>query len=597
MRKEWHDTCPCCYLPFGQQKGTTKLGDKAAHSLDNKNGHVVRNSISFEGDTLDLPSYDVLISDSDGSICMFACGHAMCYPCFMRLVGDRLGATKIGSVRCIVCRKQWTIDQVVMVPIHDTGGTTSTDLPSLARAVSKISTVARDDVTEGASEHATSHLIGEARRVHCDIVSNGSIAMELDGLISLPESVCAKLDAMARRILRLSPGGSNRLLAALQDATTVAVPHDKDSSRTPRDAREVTGDDISGCSHEAQKTPPSDASGRAAGITGSQGVLSLAGAEDNKPLLPQPPPPPEQSAAQALLRTHIPLCQQFEGKIVVFSEWTDVLLTLASLLQKCKVGYVVVAPNMDRDRACYLPLLDEEVFMCDSGDVQHKPHALRAALQHARQETRHTYSLSGSYVKGARGQSALARRTVQAAVRKVYARYRQYGLRPLLYWERYNTPEDRIRLFREHEHCDVMLANLSYSSHGLNLTEARHVMFVEAAQNPSTEAQAVGRVHRIGQWKTTFVHRFTIRDSIEERVLAIKDRAARRLRHVSTRLEMEETHSEKEGGEAGREGQDVTIDGDKDAYRLDTFQVSTDQQSLAIPLIDLYTLLTPSAKG
>lgn len=56
----------------------------------------------------------------------------------------------------------------------------------------------------------------------------------------------------------------------------------------------------------------------------------------------------------------------------------------------------------------------------------------------------------------------------------------------------------------------------AYGANGLNLIEATHVLIVEPNLNISQEIQAIGRVHRIGQTKRTFVHRFLIRDTIEE---------------------------------------------------------------------------------
>ncbi|KAL1139602.1 hypothetical protein AAG570_006584 [Ranatra chinensis] len=65
----------------------------------------------------------------------------------------------------------------------------------------------------------------------------------------------------------------------------------------------------------------------------------------------------------------------------------------------------------------------------------------------------------------------------------------------------------------------ALLLPLRFGCKGLNLIEATHVFLVEPILNPADELQAVGRVHRIGQTKETFVHRFVIRNTIEERML------------------------------------------------------------------------------
>ena len=49
----------------------------------------------------------------------------------------------------------------------------------------------------------------------------------------------------------------------------------------------------------------------------------------------------------------------------------------------------------------------------------------------------------------------------------------------------------------------VLLLPAKQGAAGLNLTEAQHVVFLEPWLDPAAEAQAVGRVHRIGQSKAT----------------------------------------------------------------------------------------------
>ncbi len=72
----------------------------------------------------------------------------------------------------------------------------------------------------------------------------------------------------------------------------------------------------------------------------------------------------------------------------------------------------------------------------------------------------------------------------------------------------------------------VFLVSLKAGGFGLNLTEADYCFLLDPWWNPATEAQAVDRTHRIGQTKNVMVYRLVAKDTIEEKVMALKARKA-----------------------------------------------------------------------
>ena len=74
--------------------------------------------------------------------------------------------------------------------------------------------------------------------------------------------------------------------------------------------------------------------------------------------------------------------------------------------------------------------------------------------------------------------------------------------------------------------ADVFLISLKAGGFGLTLTEADYVFLLDPWWNPQTEEQAVDRTHRIGQDKPVMVYRMVSADTIEEKVMALKEKKA-----------------------------------------------------------------------
>jgi superfamily II DNA or RNA helicase len=87
------------------------------------------------------------------------------------------------------------------------------------------------------------------------------------------------------------------------------------------------------------------------------------------------------------------------------------------------------------------------------------------------------------------------------------------------------TPPDArqqiVDAFSAHEGHAVLLGQIQASGVGLNIQAASVIILCEPQVKPTTEAQAVGRAHRMGQVRTVLVHRILAEDTVDERMLEI----------------------------------------------------------------------------
>jgi superfamily II DNA or RNA helicase len=72
----------------------------------------------------------------------------------------------------------------------------------------------------------------------------------------------------------------------------------------------------------------------------------------------------------------------------------------------------------------------------------------------------------------------------------------------------------------------IFLISLKAGGTGLNLTEADQCYLLDPWWNPAVEAQAIDRIHRLGQKGDVKVYRLVARDTIEEKVLTLQTRKA-----------------------------------------------------------------------
>ncbi|PQE33475.1 hypothetical protein CJF32_00003359 [Rutstroemia sp. NJR-2017a WRK4] len=81
-----------------------------------------------------------------------------------------------------------------------------------------------------------------------------------------------------------------------------------------------------------------------------------------------------------------------------------------------------------------------------------------------------------------------------------------------------------LQEFKNSEKGIILLLSLRAGGVGLNLTMAKRVYMMDPWWSFAVEAQAIDRVHRMGQTGEVKVLRFIVRESVEERMLRVQDR-------------------------------------------------------------------------
>src|SRR5579871_3884479 len=84
--------------------------------------------------------------------------------------------------------------------------------------------------------------------------------------------------------------------------------------------------------------------------------------------------------------------------------------------------------------------------------------------------------------------------------------------------------EEELESFKTDPVKTVCLVSIRAGAYGLNLTCASQCVILDPFWNPFVEAQAIDRIHRIGQMRLVIVHRIVIQETVEDRILALQDK-------------------------------------------------------------------------
>ncbi|KAI9664003.1 MAG: hypothetical protein M1821_007494 [Bathelium mastoideum] len=87
-----------------------------------------------------------------------------------------------------------------------------------------------------------------------------------------------------------------------------------------------------------------------------------------------------------------------------------------------------------------------------------------------------------------------------------------------------NSRNEAVNAFLDRASVKVMLVSLKAGNAGLNLTAASQIILLDPFWNPFIEEQAIDRAHRIGQQRPVRVHKVLVRETVEDRIVALQEK-------------------------------------------------------------------------
>ena len=84
--------------------------------------------------------------------------------------------------------------------------------------------------------------------------------------------------------------------------------------------------------------------------------------------------------------------------------------------------------------------------------------------------------------------------------------------------------DEALEKIRTSAKTHVILISFKAGSTGLNLTCCNNVILVDLWWNPALEDQAFDRAHRLGQTRDVNIHKLSVPDTVETRILELQDK-------------------------------------------------------------------------
>jgi SNF2 family DNA or RNA helicase len=102
--------------------------------------------------------------------------------------------------------------------------------------------------------------------------------------------------------------------------------------------------------------------------------------------------------------------------------------------------------------------------------------------------------------------------------------YLEDGGPPAVIFATYNKTVEAIELIlKKYKRDDFFVGTYAKYSEGSNLQHFNHMILVDLPFSLKQYTQALGRIRRMGQTKTTFVHRLMLEDTVDKRVMDLVD--------------------------------------------------------------------------